>query len=100
MKKQSLETQLSSLRRYVGLRLNVFRALHDKHFFVADDRSVLATRIGDFALTVCLGFDHVFTYYYVKDCNWYRSDLTRLGDDDVPEQIRYELLRHFRSVLG
>lgn len=100
MRKHSLEAQWSSLRRYVGLRLNVFRALHDKRFFVAEDRSVLATRAGDFALTACIGFDQVFTYYYVKDCNWYRSDLSKLTDDDVPEHVRYELLLHFRAVLG
>jgi hypothetical protein len=100
MSQYSLEARWSCLRRYVGLRLNLFRALNDKRFFVAEDRSVIATRAGDFALTACIGYDQVFSYYYVKDCSWYRCDLSKLTDDDLPEHVRYELLQQFRGVLG
>jgi len=100
MSQYSLEARWSCLRRYMGLRLNLFRAMHDRRFFVAEDRTVIATRAGDYALTASVCFDQVFGYYYVKDCNWYRSDLSKLSDDDVPENARYDLLRHFRAVLG
>ena len=100
MSQYSLEARWSCLRRYVGLRVNVFRAIHDRRFHLADDHSVLATRCGDYALTACVAFDQVFSYYYVRDCSWYRSDLTRLTDDDVPDYVRHELLRQFLSVLG
>ncbi|MFQ5665466.1 MAG: hypothetical protein ACE5I7_03455 [Candidatus Binatia bacterium] len=96
----SLEARRSCLRRYVGLRINLFRVMHDGGFHLADDRSVVATRSGDYALTACIAFDQVFSSYYVRDCSWYRSDLSRLGDDDVPHHVRDELLRHFLSVLG
>ena len=100
MNQYSLEARWSCLRRYAGLRLNQFRAMHDRRFFVAEDCSVIATRVGDYALTASVAFDQVFTYYYVRDCNWYRSDLSKLSDDDVPEHVRYDLLRQFRAVLG
>ena len=100
MNQYSLEARWSCLRRYAGLRLNLFRAMHDQRFFVAEDCSVIATRVGDYALTASVAFDQVFTYYYVRDCNWYRSDLSKLSDDDVPEHVRYDLLRQFRAVLG
>ncbi len=100
MSQHSLEARWSCLRRYVGLRINMFRAMHDQRFHFADDQSVIAKRCDDFALTACVAFDQVFSYYYVRDCSWYRSDLTRLTDDDVPDHIRHDLLRHFLSVLG
>lgn len=100
MSQYSLEARWSCLRRYVGLRINLFRTMHDARFFLADDQSVVATRLGDYALTACVAFDVVFSYHYIRDCSWYRSDLTKLEDDDVPEAVRDELLRHFLSVLG
>jgi hypothetical protein len=74
--------------------------MHDGGFHLADDRSVIATRSGDYALTACIAYDQVFSYYYVRDCSWYRSDLSRLTDDELPDHIREELLSHFLSVLG
>lgn len=100
MSQYSLEARWSCLRRYVGLRVNLFRTMHDARFHLADDRTVIATRCGDYALTACIAFDTVFSYYYVRDCNWYRCDLSRLSDEDVPDHIRHDLLRHFLSVLG
>jgi len=100
MSQYSLEARWSCLRRYVGLRINLFRAMHDGRFFLADDQSVLATRIGDYALTACVTFDDAFSYYYVRDCSWYRSDLSRLADEDVPDHVRHDLLQQFVSVLG
>jgi len=100
MSQYSLEARWTCLRRYVGLRINLFRAMHDSRFFLADDQSVIATRIGDYALTACVAFDHAFAYHYVQDCSWYRSDLTRLTDEDLPEHVRHDLLRQFLTVLG
>ncbi len=100
MSQQSLEARWSCLRRYVGLRINVFRAMHDTGFHLADDQSVIAARSGDYALTACVAFDQVFSYYYVRDCSWYRSDLTRLRDDDVPDHVRDDLLHQFLTLLG
>ena len=74
--------------------------MHDGCFHLADDRSVMATRSGDYALTACVAYDQVFSYYYVRDCSWYRSDLARLTDDELPDHIRDDLLRRFLSVLG
>lgn len=96
----SLEARGSCLRRLVGVRLNLFRAMHARHLHLADDHTVIASRSGDFALTLCITFDPVFSYYYVRDCGWYGSDLSRLGDEDVPEAIQQELLAQFGSVLG
>lgn len=100
MSQYSLEARWSCLRRYVGLRINLFRAMYDGRFHLADDQTVIATRSGDFALTACIAFDQVFSYHYVRDCSWYRSDLSRLSDDDVPDHIRDDLLRQFLSLLG
>jgi len=100
MSPSSLEARWSCLQRYVGVRINLFRAMHDARFHLADDRSALATRCGDYALAAGLSFDPVFAYYYVRDCSWYRSDLSRLDDDDVPEGIRDDMLRHFLDLLG
>lgn len=100
MSQYSLDVRWSCLRRYVGLRINLFRAMYDVRFHLADDQSVIATRCGDHALTACIAFDPAFSYFYVRDCSWYRSDLTRLSDDDVPDHVREELLRPFLSLLG
>ena len=100
MSQYSLEARWSCLRRYVGLRVNLFRAMHDARFHLADDQSVIAARSGDFALTACVAFDQVFSYDYVRDCSWYRSDLSRLSDDDVPDHVRDELLHQFLSLLS
>lgn len=100
MSQHSVEPRWSCLRRYVGLRINLFYAMHDEGFFLSEDRSVIATRNGDYALTACIAFDQVFSYYYVRDCGWYRSDLKRIGDEEIPEHIQHELLSEFRRVLG
>lgn len=100
MSQQQLEARWTCLRRYLGLRLNLFRAMHDQRFVIAADRRVIAIRAGEFALTATISYDSVFSYFYVKDCHWYRSDLAKLGDDDVPEHIRHDLLRQFRGILG
>ena len=100
MSRPSVEPRWSCLRRYAGLRVNLFRAMHDRRFFLADDNSVIATRIGDYALTATISFDQSCSHYYVRDCSWYRSDLARLTDEDVPEQVRHELLRSFLVVLS
>jgi hypothetical protein len=100
MSQYSLEARWSCLRRYVGVRINLFRAMYDARFHLADDQSVIATRSGDYALTACIAYDQVFAYYYVRDCSWYRSDLSRLDDDDVPDHVRDDLLRQFLSLLG
>ena len=100
MSQYSLEARWSCLRRYVGLRINIFRAMHDGRFHLAEDQSVIATRCGDYALTASVAFDQVFSYYYVRDCSWYRSDLSRITHDDLPDHIRNDLLRQFLSVLG
>jgi hypothetical protein len=100
MSQYSLEARWSCLRRYVGLRINLFRAMYDRRFHLAEDQTVIATRHGDYALAACVAYDQVFSYYYVRDCSWYRSDLTRLTDDEVPDSARNDLLRQFLSLLG
>ena len=100
MSQRFVHAHRSCLGRYLGLRLNLFRAMHDAHFFLADDNTVLAARNGDFALAASVAFDPAMSYYYVQDCSWYRSDLTRLADDDVPDQVRDDLLQQFLSVVG
>ncbi len=100
MSEYSLEARGSCLRRYMGLRINLFRAMHDARFYLAEDHTVIATRSGNFALTACIAYDPVFAYYYVRDCGWYRSDLTRLSDQDVPEHVQRELLEQLALVLG
>jgi hypothetical protein len=100
MNQQPLELRASCLRRYVGLRINLFRAMHDGRFFVADDLAVLAARIGEHALTACVAFDPALSCHYVVECRWYASDLTQLPDEDVPSGVRQELLHQFVSVLG
>ncbi|HYD49832.1 MAG TPA: hypothetical protein VEB21_15855 [Terriglobales bacterium] len=90
----------SCLRRYVGLRVNLFRAMHDKRFYFADDRTVMAARCGEFAITACVAYDQVFSYYYIRDCGWYRSDLSKLCDEEVPEHVQHDLLRQFVALLG
>lgn len=100
MSEYSLEARGSCLRRYMGLRINLFRAMHDARFYLAEDHTVIATRSGNFALTACIAYDPVFAYYYVRDCGWYRSDLTRLSDQDVPDHVQRELLEQLALVLG
>lgn len=100
MNQHSAKPTWSCLRRYVGLRINLFQAMHDECFLLSEDHAVIATRTGDYALTACVAFDQVFSYYYVRDCGWYRSDLKRLDDDDVPEEIQHDLLGEFRRILG
>lgn len=100
MSEHSLEARSSCLRRYMGLRINLFRAMHDARFYLAEDHTVIATRSGNFALTASVAFDPVFAYYYVRDCGWYRSDLSRLSDQDVPEGVQRELLDQLALVLG
>lgn len=96
----SLEARGSYLQRYIGLRINMFRAMHDERFFIDDDQAVIATRFDEFALTACVAYDPVFAYYYIRDCGWYRSDLSRLDDEDVPEHIQEELLHQLSCVLS
>jgi hypothetical protein len=100
MSQYSLEARWSCLRRYVGLRINLFRAMYDPRFCLADDQSVIAIRSGDYALTACIAYDRVFSYHYVRDCSWYRSDLSRLTDDEVPDHVRDDLLGQFLGLLG
>ena len=100
MKRLSREAQWSFLRRYVGVRINLFRAMHDKQFHISGDGRLVALRDGDHAIVARAEFDPAFSYFYVADCHWYRSDLERVGDDDVPDAARYELLRRFHGVLS
>jgi hypothetical protein len=100
MNQYSLDARWSCLRRYVGLRINLFRTMHDTRFHLADDHSVVATRNGDYALAACVAYDQVFSYYYVRDCSWYRSDLSRVVDEDVPDHVRDDLLRRLVGMLG
>ena len=100
MKRLSPEPQWSFLRRYVGLRINLFRAMHDKEFHISGDGELVALRNGDHAIVARTAFDPAFSYFYVADCHWYRSDLERVGDEDVPDPARGELLRHFRTVIS
>lgn len=100
MREPSTRAQWSFLRRYVGLRINLFRAMHDPHFHVARDRHAVALRDGEHALVARAEFDPVLGYHYVAACGWYRSDLERVDDDEVPDAVRRELLRQFRGVLS
>ena len=100
MKRLSPEPQWSFLRRYIGLRINLFRALNDSTFHISGDRKLVALREGDHALVARTEFDPAFRYFYIADCHWYRSDLERLQDEDVPEPARDSLLRHLHTVLS
>lgn len=100
MSRYSLEARGSCLQRLVGIRVNLFRAMYDRRLHLAEDCTVIASRSGEFALTLCVTFDPVFSYYYVRDCGWYGSDLSRLGDEDVPESIQQDLLAQFSTILG
>ncbi len=100
MSEHSLGVRRSCLRSYIGARLNLFKAIHHKHLVVGEDHRVLATRLEDYALITSISFDPIFSYYYIRNCNWYRSDLSLLSDDDVPENVRCQLLHHLHSVLG
>jgi len=100
MKRASREPQWSFLRRYVGLRINLFRAMHDKEFHVSGDQRLVALRNGDHAIVARTEFDPAFCYFYVADCHWYRSDLERIGDEEVPDAARLELLHRFRTLLA
>jgi hypothetical protein len=98
--RSSQQREWSCLRRYVGLRVNVFRALHTTGFHVSDDRLVLALRNAQYALVARLAYDVVFNYFYVRDCQWYRCDLEKLLDEDVPAPVREHLVRQFSAVLS
>jgi len=100
MSQYSLEARWSCLRRYVGLRINLFRAMHDQRFHLDEEQTVMAARCGDYALAACIAYDQVFAYFYVRDCSWYRSDLSRVSDEDIPDHVRDELLQRFMTVLG
>ncbi len=100
MKRLSPEPQWSFLRRYIGLRINLFRALNDSDFHISADHTLVALRDGDHALVARAEFDPAFQYFYVADCHWYRSDLELIGDEDVPDATRDALLRHFHAVLS
>ena len=90
------EASYSGLRRCVGARVN----LHSHDVFVDEELSVVALRDGDYALAARVVFDVVFDYFYVSACHWYRSDLSRLPDQDVPEGVRHDLLQRFFAFLG
>jgi hypothetical protein len=94
------EAPYASLHEYVGLRVNVFRAMHTTGVFLDDEQSVLALREDEFALTVRIVFDVVLEYFYVAACQWYHSTLTRAPDDEVPESVRLNLLRRFAALLA
>lgn len=94
------EARDSSLRQYVGQRINLFRAMHTAGIYLDDERTVVAAREGEYALTARVVFDIVFGYFYVGDCRWYRSDLTRAPDDEVPDAVRQNLLPRFFALLG
>ena len=94
------EASYSGLRRCVGARVNLFRAMHSHDVFVDEELSVVALRDGDYALAARVVFDVVFDYFYVSACHWYRSDLSRLPDQDVPEGVRHDLLQRFFAFLG
>ena len=100
MTQRTIHAHRSCLGRYLGLRVNLFRVMHDLRFFLADDNTVMAARSGDFALAASVAYDEAMRYHYVQDCSWYRSDLSRLEDEDVPDQVRDELLHQFLFVLG
>jgi hypothetical protein len=100
MSQRIVQAHRSCLRRYLGLRVNLFRAMHDARFFLSDDNTVVAARHGDFAIAACVAYDESMAYYYLQDCSWYRSDLTRVDDEDVPDPVRDELLRQFLSVVS
>jgi hypothetical protein len=82
------------------MRVNLFQVMHDRRFFVAEDHSVIAARHDDYALATCVAFDDICGYFFVRDCGWYRNDLNRISDADVPTPTRNALLGTFASVLG
>ena len=90
----------SCLRRFVGLRINLFRAMYTRGVYLSEDRNILAIPDGQFALVARTAFDVVFNYSYVQDCQWYRSDLEKVSDDAVPDGTRQDLLRRFMTVLS
>jgi len=100
MAQRFVQAHRSCLRRYLGLRVNLFRAMYDSQLFLAEDSSVMAARRGDYALAACVAYDEAMQYHYVQDCGWYRSDLSRVEDEDMPEAVRDELLQQFLHVLG
>jgi len=100
MNEYYVNARSTCLRRYVGLRINIFRGMHDKRFYLDDDRTVIAARCDEYALTASIAYDQVFAYYYVRDCGWYRSDLSKLSDEEIPDSVQLDLLRQFASLLG
>ncbi len=99
MSQRFVQAHRSCLGQYLGWRVNLFRAMHDSHLFLSEDRGVLAARSGDYALAAAIAYDEGMRYHYVQDCGWYRSDLSRLDDDDIPDPIRDELLHQLLWVL-
>src|SRR5262245_33209227 len=100
MKRLSHEPYWSSLRRYAGVRINLFRAMHDGDFHISGDHRAVAVREGEHALVARTAFDPILCYFYVADCHWYHSTLQRVGDAEVPETVRLKLLRRFHGVLS
>jgi hypothetical protein len=89
----------AGLRQYAGTRVNLFRAMHTSGVFVDRDQWVLALREEDYALTARVVFDLALEYYYVCECRWYRSDLSRIDDHEIPEPVRWRLLRRFETLI-
>ena len=100
MSRSSQQREWSCLRRYVGLRINLFRVMYSRGIYLSEDRRIIAIPDGQFALVARTAFDIAFNYFYVQDCQWYRSDLERVSDEAVPDSTRQNLLKRFMSVLS
>ena len=100
MSRSAQQLEWSCLRRYVGLRINLFRAMYARGFFVSADRTVIALPRERFALVARAGYSSVRRSFYVRECQWYDADLERLADDAVPDEIREDLLGRFAAVLN
>jgi hypothetical protein len=94
------EARYSFLRRYVGMRVNVFRAMYTQDVFLSADRSAVALRDAEYALAARLTFDPACGYFCVSDCHWYRSDLSRIDDEEIPDAVRRNLLDQFLTLIG
>lgn len=98
--RSSQRREWSCLRRFVGLRINVFRVMHSRGIFVSADRTTTAIPEGQFALVARIGFDAGCRYYYVQDCQWYRSDLEKVSDEAIPDGVRQNLLKRFVEMVS